>query len=397
LGSDHGIFRDSGGYRIDVHSSDVDSDVFVAEITQARQAREAGELDRAHNLLDQALRRWRGRPYGDLACGPLFEPEIARLEQWHTAALQDHAELNLLCGRLEQAVSVLSGLLAERPHQDRPVTQLMVALVRSGRRVDALDVYHRHRRGLAEEFGLEPSAELKRLYIDILRDQLPPATAGAPRAPRPADTIMPRQLPPDVYGFTGRQQQLRQLDQLIASPTHGTGTGTGTVAIFSVAGTAGIGKTALAVRWAYRRSHHFPDGQLYIDLHGYDPVGQPTEAPAALRSFLDALGVGQDRIPQGIGAQIALFRSRLAGRRMLLVLDNARDAQQVRPLLPGDPGCKVLITSRHQLLGLGASHGARIITLDQLSEADARQLLRARIGTERVNGEPEATNEIIRR
>lgn len=199
---------------------------------------------------------------------------------------------------------------------------------------------------------------------------------------------VPRQLPAQVTGFIGRKTQLRDLNEHLSSVERPP-------VISVITGTAGVGKTTLALHWAHKNAHHFPDGQLYTDLRGYNPAGRPADPATAIRGFLDALGINPDRVPQGTDAQAALFRSRLAGRRMLLMLDNARDAEQVRPLLPGDPSCKVLITSRHRLLGLCASHGAEIIALDLLSKAEGAQLLGARLGAKRLYGEPAAVNQII--
>jgi tetratricopeptide (TPR) repeat protein/transcriptional regulator with XRE-family HTH domain len=190
-----------------------------------------------------------------------------------------------------------------------------------------------------------------------------------------------RQLPHDVAGFTGRTEQLRQLD------------GAGTVV---VTGTAGVGKTALAVHWAHRAAAAFPDGQLFVDLRGFGPSGTPMSAAEAVRGFLDALGVPPRQRPTDPQAQAALYRSLLAGRRMLVVLDNARDVEQVRPLLPGEPGCVALVTSRDRLTGLVATSGARPVVLDLMTADEARELMAVRLGRERTGAEPEATDEIVR-
>lgn len=211
------------------------------------------------------------------------------------------------------------------------------------------------------------------------------AAAGAGGAPPVAE--VPRQLPADVAGFVGRAAPLRVMDALADG-------GGAAVVISAIAGTAGVGKTALAVHWAHRVAGRFPDGQLYVNLRGFDPGGTPVMPEVAVRGFLDALGVPPQRIPAGLDAQAALYRSRLAGKRVLVVLDNVRDAEQVRPLLPGTPGCLALVTSRDQLTGLVAG-GARPLPLDLLSTVEARELLAARLGARRVAAEPEAVAEVV--
>jgi tetratricopeptide (TPR) repeat protein len=213
-----------------------------------------------------------------------------------------------------------------------------------------------------------------------------PATVGVP-APR---WPVPRQLPADVPGFTGRVASLATLDALLA-----TGVPTPAVLISAVSGTAGVGKTALAIRWAHRVADRFSDGQLYVNLRGYDPSGSAMSPGEALRGFLDALHVPARRIPTGMSAQTGLYRSLLAGKRMLIVLDNARDADQVRPLLPGGSGCLALITSRNQLISLIALENARPLVLDLLTDVEAVEFLRHRIGPDRVTAEPDPVGAII--
>src|SRR5215468_8546073 len=204
---------------------------------------------------------------------------------------------------------------------------------------------------------------------------------------------VPQQLPAAVAHFAGRTDELAVLTGLLRGRAdHG-----GTVVISAVSGTAGVGKTALAVHWAHQVAGQFPDGQLYVNLRGFDPSGQVMVPAEAVRRFLDALQVPPERIPVDLDAQVALYRSQLAGKRMLVVLDNARDTAQVRPLLPGAPTCLVVVTSRNQLTGLIASDGAHPVTLDLLNDDEARQLLARRLGTAPVAAEPAAVDEIIKR
>jgi tetratricopeptide (TPR) repeat protein len=216
---------------------------------------------------------------------------------------------------------------------------------------------------------------------------LSPAPAPPPPTAAPSPAPVPAQLPTDIAHFTGRDSQLDALTALAADAGSA-------VVITAIGGTAGIGKTALAVHWAHQAAASFPDGQLYVNLRGFDPTGTPLEAEAAVRGFLHALGVPPARIPADPGAQAALYRSLLAGQRILVVLDNARDPAQVRPLLPGSPGCLVLVTSRSQLTGLVAADGARTLPLDLLTPREARDLLARRLGAGRVTAEPGAAEEL---
>jgi tetratricopeptide (TPR) repeat protein len=202
---------------------------------------------------------------------------------------------------------------------------------------------------------------------------------------------VPRQLPPGVGRFTGRKAELDFLNRLLGRSGEPGG---GAVVISAIGGTAGVGKTALAIHWAHQVARLFPDGQLYANLRGFDPSGAPATPAEAVRGFLDALGVPPERIPAEPAAQAGLYRSLLAGRQVLVVLDNARDEAQVRPLLPGSPASVVVITSRSQLTGLAAADGARLLSLDLLSPEEAVQLLAARLGDDRADAEPAAVAEI---
>ncbi len=221
-----------------------------------------------------------------------------------------------------------------------------------------------------------------------------PSVTGAPedRLPQAGNgQVVPRQLPASVLQFAGRQAELNAISGLLDH----TGTSKPAVVISAVGGTAGVGKTALAVHWAHQMADHFPDGQLYVNLRGYDPSGKPVPSAEAIRGFLEALGVPAEHIPARLDEQASLYRSLLSGKRVLVVLDNARDAEQVRPLLPGSPGCMVVVTSRTQLTGLVAAEGAYALTLGLLTEAEARELLALRLGAAQLAAEPEAAAELI--
>src|SRR6266511_2781946 len=245
------------------------------------------------------------------------------------------------------------------------------------RLLQAVDDVHRDRR-LAATAQVEISRRASRVPVP------PPATPTEPHRP------VPRQLPAAIRHFAGRAGELSALTGLL---DEGTRVG-GTVVISAIAGTAGVGKTALAVYWALRVADRFPDGQLYVDLRGFDPSGSPVSSAEAVRGFLEALGVPAQQIPASLQAQTGLYRSILAERRVLLVLDNARDVEQIRPVLPGSPDCLVVVTSRNQLTGL-AAEGARPIVLDLLSTTEARTLLDRHLGTARTSDHPEAVAEII--
>lgn len=252
----------------------------------------------------------------------------------------------------------------------------------------------------AHQVGLAPQqADVARWHdrYQAMRSAL--ADKAAPKAsPKPSarrgHPVVPAQLPA-AAPFTGRTEHLAALDKWLRKD--GTGDHPATLVISAIDGTAGVGKTALAVHWAYRVADRFPDGQLYVNLRGFDPGGQVLEPVAAVRGFLDALGVPAQKVPAEPDAQTSLYRSLLASRRMLIVLDNARDTAQVRPLLPGRSGCVVVVTSRNQLTGLVAEHGAHPVALDVLTPDEARDLLAQRLGAERIAAEPDAVAEIITR
>ncbi len=252
-------------------------------------------------------------------------------------------------------------------------------------------------RMLAEALGL--AAPERELFVSVSRGELttqePAGTISAPGvggpAPLPGD--VPAQLPLDVHSFVGRDDQLARLDSILAM----AGEQPTAVVVSAVSGTAGVGKTALAVHWAHQVAEQFGDGQLYVNLRGFDPTGSTMSPAEAVRGFLDAFGVPPRRVPASLEARAALYRSLLAGKRVLVLLDNARGADQVRPLLPGAPGCLAVVTSRNQLTGLVAVEGAHPLTLDLLTRDEAQQLLARRLGVDRLAAEPRAVDEIIAR
>ena len=328
-------------------------------------------------LLVEALGLWRGTPFEGLrstwldgVAETLTERYLSTLEQRVALDLADPTHLGDPA-RLGELVAELRDLTARHPLRERFWGHLIVALDRSGRRGDALECYARLRRLLDEELGVEPGPEVRALHRQVL--------SGEPAA------ALPRQLPAGVGDFVGRSEGLDQLDALLP----------GAAPAAVVVGTAGVGKTALAVRWAHRVADKFGDGQLFVNLRGFDPGGRIVEPDEALRGFLSALGVSAHRMPVGQRAQADLFRSLTADKQLLVVLDNARDADQVRPLLPGGSGCRTVVTSRDRLTGLVATEGARAVVLDVLSVDEALDVLSSRLGGGRVAREPEAADEIV--
>lgn len=404
------------GYVIHVEVSELDVLRFEALCRDASAALRTGAWATAADTAAEALALWRGEPLLDVPVHGLGTQVTARYEQLRLQALEDQAEADLARGRHEHLVQPLRDLVAASPLRERFHAQLMLVLARCGRRAEALEVYQHARHLLVEQLGIEPGPDLRRIQEQILVDESEPRRVRAASAdeqgdnpsaePLPTDhqvltddnhgehpqIPVPRQLPAASAWFTGRAPELAALTRALDSVTNSTGR---TVMISAIAGTGGIGKTWLAMHWAYQHLDQFPDGQLFVDLHGFGPVEQPVAPHSAVRGFLDALGIGADRIPVDLDAQSALYRSSVAGKRMLIMLDNAADATQVVPLLPGGSTCTVLVTSRRYLASLVTGHSAHHLRLDVLSEVDARQLLAARLGVERVADEPEAVQTLL--
>ena len=409
LGCKDAIVARPPGYVLDLGNDG--TDVQQAERLLQHSARETDPVQQAQQL-QTALALWRGRPLADVPGLAWLEEQARRLELLFQTVKRALFDARLAAGEHVQLVPDLEQMVAENPLDEQACAQLMLALYRSSRQADALDAYHRLRRTLAEELGIDPSQTLRDLETAILR-QDPALDAPAPAVTLPGAALpgatppgavlpggapplpVPAQLPPGAPAFAGRDEELASLDANLRTAQAGLAGTAPAVVISAVSGTACVGKTALAVHWAHRVTAQFPDGQLYVNLRGFDPGGALDPAEA-VRGFLDALGVVVARIPQGLDAQSGLYRSLLAGKRMLVMLDNARDAEQVRPLLPGSPGCLAIVTSRNQLSGLVAE-GARPLSLDLLSTTEARDLLARRLGADRVASEPGPVDEIIER
>jgi DNA-binding SARP family transcriptional activator/tetratricopeptide (TPR) repeat protein len=372
------VAQRSGGYLLASDPDDVDLHVFLRLLGEAG-ARAAGEDEEKARLLTRALDLWTGEPFAGLDT-PWFAGLRETLESRRFGARLDLFDVRLRGDRPGGLIPELTALAEAHPLDERLSGQVMLALHRGGRQGDALREYDRMRRLLAEELGADPGAPLRRVHERILR--------GDPRPdPVPAGPV-PHQLPAAPSSFVGREELLAALDR--------AGEPAGPVVISAIGGAGGIGKTWLALHWAAGRLDEFPDGQLYVNLRGFDPVAEPMPVSVAVRGFLHALGVGGAALPPDPDAQLALYRSLLAGKRVLVVLDNAAGTDQVVPLLPGSATCRVVVTSRHRLGALVATHGARPISLDVLSAPEARELLARHIGRERLDAEAGTVDELVR-
>ena len=383
------LLATGAGYQLRLAPGLLDAEAFAQRLAQARVACGKGDLAAAAVSFDAALGLWSGAALAGIG-GPCAQIVRAGLGEQRLTAIEERLEVILALGRHAEAAQQLVELVREHPLRERFVGQLMLALYRSGRQAEALNAFAAARRVLVGELGIEPGPQLRTLHARILAadpglDVAPVAiTAAAKPAPAAPARPAPAQLPADVAAFTGRSGELAALDQLLAATAPAESVG----AVFVLSGTAGVGKTALAVRWSRRAASAFPDGQLYVNLRGYDP-GQPLPPGDALAGFLRALGLAGADIPPETDERAAAYRSLLDGRRVLVVLDNAASVEQVRPLLPGCPSCLVVVTSRDSLAGLVARHGAGRLDLDMLPLPDAVGLLRTLIG-DRVDAEPGA-------
>ncbi|MGX7671590.1 BTAD domain-containing putative transcriptional regulator [Plantactinospora sp. DSM 117369] len=379
------IATGSDGYLIEVGTDLVDLGRFRRWVLAADRAAGRSDLDGESTALHAALRQWRGDPLSDVPSDLLHRESVPGLREQRLRTLERRIDVDLRLGRHAELVEELRGLTAQDPLRERLWLQLVTALHRSGRRAEALDAYHEGCRHLAEELGLDPGEEFQRLHAQVL--------GGTPTASTEAVGLppVPRQLPPEVSGFAGRDTEVARLNTLLDSRDLRPG---GAPGVLVLNGTAGVGKTALALHWSRRVAEHFPDGQLWVNLRGYDDRARVTPEHA-LTLFLRALGLPAAEIPADLDGQTGLYRSLMDGRRMLVVLDNAGDAEQVRPLLPGGTGCFVLVTSRSELSALVVTEGARTVRLDPFTAYQARQMLGSRLGRRRIDTEPGAVDRIV--
>ncbi|HEY3734157.1 MAG TPA: BTAD domain-containing putative transcriptional regulator [Streptosporangiaceae bacterium] len=429
--------RRAPGYQLHLGAGDLDAARFEALVAEGRRALAAKTPQHGADLLAEALSLWRGGALLDVTQSPRVVAEIERLEESRLNALELRIEADIGCGRHAEVTPELSRLIADQPLREGLHRLLMLALVGAGRRAEALTAYERARHVIRDELGVAPGEQLQRLYQQILTSDSPsrpaPATAarngdrsargtakqagpaagtpgtggerdpagpgvparapsGEPEAPEqePPATAPgpPLQLPADITDFTGRGCDLERLCDL--QPAAAGEDNPGAVVVSLVTGAGGLGKTTLSVHAAHRMRDRFPDGQLYVNLLGASP--QPLTPSDVLARFLRELGVQPAQIPAGEEERAALYRTRLTGRRVLIVLDDARDAAQVRPLLPGSASCAVLVTARNRLSDLAVS---RLIDLDVLDDDEARALFAGIVGAGRAGTEPAATDEVL--
>lgn len=372
-----------GGYLLTADADAIDLLSFERLVEQGRRAQAEGQHALAVERLTQAAGFWRGPVMDGLPVPDAVRPDIARLEDLRLTAVEECIDGRLELGQHGTLADELAVLTSRHEFRERLWGQRILALYRSGRQSEALAAYQEVHRLLDEHLGIEPGAALRALHQQVLRSD--PKLEYAVAAPVAVSSwAPPRQLPPTVWAFTGRADELAWLESQGAAET---------MTVMALVGTAGMGKTALAVHWAHRVADRFPDGQLYVDLHGHgtQELATPIEV---LTSFLRALGVPSERIPTDVQTATASYRSKLAGRRVLVILDNAGSAEQVRPLLPGEPGCLTIVTSRRRLTGLVALDGARAHVVGGLTSDDTHELLTRLLGADRANAEPAAVAQL---
>ncbi|GLY49818.1 BTAD domain-containing putative transcriptional regulator [Lentzea sp. NBRC 102530] len=378
LGDSRELIRTTpGGYRLSVEPGAVD---LVAFRRMVATARNTADLAARAALLRDADALWRGTPLVDVQAAYVVTHVAPALAEERLHAVELRIDADLERGEHSAATGELRALVSAHPLRERMWAQLITALWRSGRQADALAAYHEVRRALAGELGVDPGPELRRAHATVL-------AGGDDDVAGPAATPVPMQLPLDLRGFVGRTG----LTEWVATRVRACADAPSVVVL---SGPPGVGKTALAVHVAHQVREHFPDGQLFADLRGYDEQ-PPLTADQVLNHFLRGTGIPAERIPLDVDEQAALFRSILAGRRVLVVLDNAADAEHVRKLLPADGGCAVLVTSRDPLRGLVVTHGARSLTVGVFDSAEAEQLLVDVVGPELVGAEPLAAAELV--
>jgi len=399
------------GYLLDLDPDHVDLLRFRRLV---RVAESTSDPAAALGLLDSALGLWRGEPLADLRSAALERDVVPTLIEERLAAIERRAGLHLAADHTDRVIAELLPLTSQYPLRESLWAQLIRALHGAGRSAEAIQHYHKARELLAGELGVDPSPDMQDLYLRLLQADRPGAASVQPPAstptstpafvPSPAPTPargtapaveprpkVPHLLPAAAAGFAGRAAALALLTEQAQEVTANQAI----MAIAAISGMAGVGKTALALHWAHREAARFPDGQLYADLRGFDPSGAPASPAEVIQALLGALGIPADRLPVGMDAMVGLYRTVLAGQKILIVLDNARDVDQVRPLLPGSPGCMVVVTSRRPLISLAAKHGARLINVDVLTDGESAELLTARIGAERMAAEPDAAGELV--
>lgn len=392
------IVTQSSGYLLRVDPQTLDRDVFERQVELGRAALAHGRSGEGVRRLRAADDIWRGVALDDVDHHAL-SGEALRLEELRLTAVEERVATELALGHVEQACTELTSLVGSHPYRERLRGHLMTALAMMGRRSDALALYREARALLIGEMGIEPGPELRSVHELLLREDeaSPPVPYPAPRQQiittaatnhptgARAAPIRPAQLPPQPVDFTGRRAVVESLVQTITAPA-----GRGTRPVEVIVGRGGVGKSALAVRVGHEVCDHYPDGQLYADLRGLSDT--PLEPLDVLGGFLRALDVAAEAVPETLAERVQLYRTHTAGRRLLVLLDDAGGESQLRPLLPAAPGCAVLVTCRTALGGLD---GIRLTELDVLETAEAAELLDRIVGSGRTRQEPAATRAIV--
>lgn len=415
------LFTKPGGYTLAIPDICTDLHRFEVEAEEGKSLLKNGDPAGAAEVLQRSLTLWRGSALVDVVPGGLLSSYVTRLEELRERTLDLRIEADLQLGRHQELISELKSLVLSRPLHENVHASLMIALHRSGRRHEALEVYQVLRRSMIDNLGLEPGQELRALHQALLSE----ATVGAPyeqrqrpvlieshqiaatppvaeepaattvtsvtAAPRPAaqSIPVPAQLPADLTDFTGRESLVAQAPAVLARDEERAHPRTAT-AVAVISGMPGVGKTALAVHMSHTVRSYFEDGQLYADLRG--SLGMGADPAEVLHGFLRALGIAESEIPSDLEERSKLFRSTTVGRRLLILLDDASSLAGIRPLLPGDPQCAVVITSRRRLHGLG---GAWNINLDAMDTAEGSELLSRIIGAARVKRESHAADQLV--
>ncbi|MEU1199932.1 BTAD domain-containing putative transcriptional regulator [Streptomyces sp. NPDC005813] len=383
------LARASDGYRLQVDPSTSDLLRFRDLRSQAQLALKDGDPTRAAQVFVEALGLWRS-PMVAEGTSVARHPAFTSVGHEYVTTVKEAADVVLTSAPAltEEVLSALRRAVERHPFDEALHARIISVLATTGRQAEALAQFEAVRRTLADELGVEPGPGLRAARQHLVRGR---SSGCADRPTGPADAVRaPVHLPPESVYFAGRQKALKQFLELVPPESENESAASTVV----LCGMAGVGKTALSLRWAHSAADRFPDGQVHVDLQGYHSSQQPLDAARAMRTVLDALGVSRSEVRDDTALH-SVYRRALAGRRLLIVLDDVRDCEQVRPLLPTDPGCLAIVTSRRRLEGLAVTHDAHILTLDPMTVPEGLQLLERRLGPERIRAERGSAEEIV--